>query len=84
MEDAGFEGEEVEAPSLDTSSLRSLAEATEGSFFEIKNEEFFQESLKEILLQRETVGLDSNYYVLIFISILIITEITLYSKFGAI
>lgn len=74
----------VEAPEIDSEKLRSHAESTGGSFYMITGQDFFTESLKKIVLKNETVELDSSYYVLIFISLLIILEMLLYSKFGAI
>lgn len=83
LQDSGFSGD-LERPEVDSESLQSYAEATGGQYYGITSESFMEDSLREIVLEDETVELDSSYYVLIFISLLIISEMLLYSKFGAI
>ena len=83
LQDSGFSGD-LESPELNSEELKSYADATGGSYYGITSQKFMDESLREIVLENETVELDSSYYVLIFISLLIISEMFLYSKFGAI
>lgn len=83
LQESGFEGE-LERPRINSTRLQNYAESTGGNYYEITSSDFMQNSLKNIVLKEETVRLDSSYYVLIFISLLIISEMLLYSKFGAI
>lgn len=83
LEGTGFEGE-LERPQINSTGLENYATATGGTYYEITSSSFLQESFRDIVLEEETVELDSSYYVLVFISLLIISEMLLYSKFGAI
>lgn len=71
-------------PELDMESLRKIAMETGGKAFHVKNEKMFEEALQQIVIKNERIPLNSDYYILIFISILIILELLIFSKFGAI
>ena len=71
-------------PELDMDTLKEIAEETGGKSFHVTNEKMFEEALKQIIIKNERVPLNSDYYILLFISFLIILELLIFSKFGAI
>ncbi len=71
-------------PKLDDRNLRKISQETGGKFFFVTNETAFEESMKNIVVKNERIPLNSDYYVLLFISILIALELLLFSKFGAV
>ncbi len=71
-------------PELDEKGLRKLSEQTGGKFFLVTNETAFEESMKNIVVKNERIPLNSDYYVLLFISLLIAVELLVFSKFGAV
>lgn len=71
-------------PKLDDKSLRKISEETGGKFFFVTNETAFEESMKNIVVKNERIPLNSDYYVLLFISILIALELLIFSRFGAV
>lgn len=74
----------IEYPELDMETLNKIAEETGGKAFEVTNETVFNDALKQIIVKNERIPLNSDYYVLMFISILLITELLVFAKFGAI
>jgi len=76
-------GIEFSFPKLDEKGLRKISEETGGKFFFVTNETAFEEAMKNIIVKNERIPLNSDYYVLLFISILIALELLIFSKFGA-
>ncbi len=71
-------------PQLDEKSLKALSEETGGKFFYVTDEKGFKEAMKNIVIKNERIPLNSDYYLLIFISVLLALELLIFSKFGAI
>ncbi len=71
-------------PEIDINTLETISNYTGGKSFVVGNETSLEEAFKNIFLKNERVSLDSDYYVLLFISILIILELAIYAKYGAI
>ncbi len=71
-------------PKLDEKGLKQLSEETGGKFFYVTDESGFREAMKNIVVKNERIPLNSDYYLLIFISILLALELLIFSKFGAI
>ncbi len=71
-------------PELDTEQLKMIARETGGKFFFVTNEKAFEESMKNVLVKNERIPLNSDYYVLLFISLLVALELLVFSKFGAV
>ncbi|MFB6099733.1 MAG: VWA domain-containing protein [Candidatus Nanohalobium sp.] len=65
------------------SGLRRIAEITGGGYYEVDNSEFFQAALDDTTTKEKKLGINSNFYILIFISFFVIFEMLLYSKYGA-
>jgi len=74
----------IQYPELDMDALKEISKETGGKAFEVTNETVFNEALKQIIIRNERIPLNSDYYILIFISILLITELLVFAKFGAI
>lgn len=71
-------------PALDERGLKKLSEESGGKFFLVTNETAFKESMKNIVVKNERIPLNSDYYVLLFISLLIALELVIFSRFGAV
>ncbi len=71
-------------PIVDERDLKKLAEETGGKFFFVTDENAFKEAMKDIVVKNERIPLNSDYYILIFISVLLALELLIFSKFGAI
>ena len=71
-------------PELDEKGIKFISEQTGGKYFVVTNESGFEESFKDIIIRNERIPLNSDYYILLFISILLILELYLFSIFGAI
>ncbi len=70
-------------PSLDEEELKRIAEETGGKFFLVSNKQMFDEAFKNIVIENERIPLNSDYYILLFISFLLIIELLAYAKLGA-
>ena len=64
-------------------SLRRIADASGGSYYSIENSQFFSAALQDAYTEESRVGINSNLYILIFLSFFVISEMLLYSKYGA-
>ena len=71
-------------PEIDTNTLNLIANETGGKSFIVENQSSLEEAFSKIFLTNERVSLDSDYYILLFISFLIILELIIYAKYGAI
>ena len=71
-------------PEMDYNTLKIISEYTGGKSFLVENESSLEEAFNKIFLTNERVSLNSDYYILLFISILIIMELIIYAKYGAI
>lgn len=84
LEETGFESEEVSAPEINSEQKQSYAEATGGNYYEISDQQFMDETMEQIVMEEDQVELNSSFYILLALSLLIILEMLLYSKYGAI
>ncbi|MFT4892538.1 MAG: hypothetical protein ACI8Z7_000318 [Candidatus Nanohaloarchaea archaeon] len=64
--------------------LRQVSERTGGEYLPVYSQESFDLAVKNIVIEQEQLGLNSDYVIMIFISMLVITEIWVYSRYGAI
>jgi len=71
-------------PEIDEEELKFISDETGGKFFLANSPEKIDEALKDIVIKNERIPLNSDYYMLIFISFLLILELIVYSKLGAI
>ena len=81
LDQEGLDGE-VSVPELQESMLEELAESSGGGYFRIGDYTNFRDEISDIVLQEEEVTIDSSYYLLTLIALLIITELVFYSKYG--
>lgn len=74
-----------ESPSVESyeEGLRELAEASGGEHYSVDDGEFFHAALDDTTTKEKRVGIDSSFYILIFLSFFVIFEMLLYSKYGA-
>jgi Mg-chelatase subunit ChlD len=66
-----------------TSGLQSIAQESGGSYYRVDDSDFFQAALDDTTTETERLGINSSFYILIFISFFVIFEMLLYSKYGA-
>ena len=80
-----FEDEFDFTPDEDSDSalFQEASERTGGSYYEIRSEGMFDAALEDIVIEQDRLGLDSDYIILVFIALLVITEIWVYSRYGA-
>ena len=78
----GISGE-FNFPRLDEEELKKIASETGGKFFLVTNQKMFEEAFKHIIIKNERIPLNSDYYILLFITILLIIELVAYAKLGA-
>ncbi len=71
-------------PSVNETQLQFIANQTGGKYYVINTEETAKEAFESIIFKNERIELDSAYYILLFIAILTIIEVVLFSKYGAI
>ncbi len=74
---------EFSLPELDRDGLEEVALYTGGKFFVATNESLFDESFEKIIVKNERIPVSSDFYILMFVSILIILELIAYAKIGA-
>lgn len=74
---------EIEAPEVSSESLQQQAERTGGNYHSI-TENPFDQTMEQLVMEEESQALDSSYYILLFLTLLIISEMLIYSKYGAI
>lgn len=71
-------------PKLDADSLEYLAKVTGGKFLKISDSKSLEQGLFDISTKNERIALNSEYYILLFITVFMILELVLFSKYGAI
>lgn len=74
---------EISFPELDEGELKAISSETGGKYFLVTNETSFEEAFKSIIIKNERIPLDSDYYILMFITFLLIIELVAYAKLGA-
>lgn len=75
--------EDFSLPELDREGLQEVATFTGGKFFVATNESLFEKSFEKIIVKNERIPVSSDFYILMFVSILIILELIAYAKIGA-
>ncbi len=80
----GLNASSLSFPVLDEDELRTISTETGGKFFLVTNKNLFDEAFKDIIIRNERIPLNSDYYILMFISFLLIVELLAYAKLGAI
>lgn len=83
MKQQGFSGT-ADIPTVNGNKLRAAATRTGGEFYRVKNGQMFGFALQDVVFSDARLGLNSDYLILVFISILVVTEIAVYSRYGAI
>jgi len=83
LEKTGTSSTNITFPYLDEKTLQYAAKETGGKFFLVNSPELFEESFKNIVIKNERIPLNSDYYVLMFVSFLLIAELLAYAKLGA-
>lgn len=81
MEEEGFESD-MEVPELQSGVLEEIAESTGGAYYNIGEITSFREEIGDIMMEEDEVAIDSSYYLLTLIALLVITELIFYSKYG--
>lgn len=71
-------------PVLDSEGLQNVSDLTGGKFLLINDEKSLEESLSGISVHDERIPLNSEFYILLFITMFMIIELVLFSKYGAI
>lgn len=66
-----------------TESLQRIAEASGGKYYEASDGAFFQAALENTYTQTQDVDVDSSFYILLLISGMVISEMFIYSRYGA-
>jgi Mg-chelatase subunit ChlD len=66
-----------------TAGLQRIAQESGGSYYRVDDSDFFQAALDDTTTETEKLGINSSFYILIFISFFVIFEMLLYSKYGA-
>ncbi len=66
-----------------STSLRRIARESGGAYYRVDDSEFFQAALEDTTTEEKKLGIDSSFYILLFISFFVIFEMLLYSKYGA-
>lgn len=84
LEETQYDSESITPPEIDRERLQTEAERTGGNYYDISNETFMQTTLEDIVMEEDSVELNSSFYILIALSLLMIIEMLLYSKYGAI
>jgi Ca-activated chloride channel family protein len=64
--------------------LKEISSSTGGNYYPVQNQEGFDLAVRGVVMDEERLGLNSDYAVMIFIALLVITEIWVYSRYGAI
>ncbi len=78
------ENSTYEMPKLDSGTLEEIANKTGGEFFIIKNQTAMNNAFSNIFLSKQHINLDSDYYILLFLAFLMIIELLMFAKYGAI
>ncbi len=71
-------------PEVDEEGLRKVSEETGGEFFYVVDENKFKEAMNKIIVRESMVSLNTDYYILLFISALLGLELILFSVLGAV
>lgn len=77
-------GTEIESDTIDHETLSNVAESTGGNYYSVNSQQIFEASIQNVFVDSEKLGANSDAVVLVFISLLVITEMWVYSRFGAI
>lgn len=64
--------------------LKEISQSTGGEYFPVYSRESFDLAVRGVVMDEEKLGLNSDYIVMLFIALLVITEIWVYSRYGAI
>ncbi len=73
-----------EIPEVDAYTLQLLANKTRGKFFIVRNESSLENAFSHIFLNNEMIRLDSDYYILLFLAFIMVAELLMFAKYGAI
>lgn len=77
-------GEDISTEPIDHDTLSTVADRTGGNYYSVNSQQIFEASMQDVFVDSEKLGVNSDAVVLIFISLLVITEMWVYSRFGAI
>lgn len=82
MKDLNY-SEAISYPIPDENELKTIADKTNGEVFSVKDEKMFESVISKISFEEKKVILNSDYYILLFISFFLIVELMLYARLGA-
>lgn len=71
-------------PGGDFEGLEQLSSSTGGDYFSVYSGQSFDLAVRDVVMDEEELGLNSDYIIMVFIALLVITEIWIYSRYGAI
>lgn len=63
--------------------LRVIADISGGNYYTVDDKDFFQAALDDTTTKKREIGINSSFYILLFLSFFVIFEMLLYSKYGA-
>ncbi len=69
---------------LNTTNLELISNKTGGQLFVVRNETDMNLAFSNIFLSNQRINLDSDYYILLFLAFLMIVELLMFAKYGAI
>ena len=69
---------------LNATNLELISNKTGGKTFVVRNETGMDLAFSNIFLSNQRINLDSDYYILLFLAFLMIIELLMFAKYGAI
>lgn len=75
--------EELSYPEPDEEELEAIAISTNGELFSVRDEAMLSKVFDKVTIEEKRIMLNSDYYILLFISIILIIELMIYAKLGA-
>lgn len=81
--DINYTIEDISYPEPDEKELQMIALSTNGELFSVKDENMLPKVFEKVTVEEKRIMLNSDYYILIFISFFLILELMIYAKLGA-
>ncbi|MEM5861194.1 MAG: VWA domain-containing protein [Candidatus Aenigmatarchaeota archaeon] len=75
--------EEISYPEPDEKELEAIAILTNGELFSVRDEAMLSKVFEKITIEEKRIMLNSDYYILLFITFFLIIELMIYAKLGA-
>ena len=80
----GVNNESYTIPKMNVETLSKISNMTGGKLFIVKNNTAMDTAFSNIFLSNQRIQLDSDYYILLFLAVLMIIELLMFAKYGAI